>query len=98
VSGFVASLLSFSSFQVQLTKMRSLSFLEKELVRSLEFPNAGTLSVFKKLALMESGKLKMLRKRGVRLSGERACWGRLRDNMAGLGCRAWKSGGVRLGC
>jgi hypothetical protein len=98
VSSVFASLSSFLSFQLQLTKMRSLGFLKAGLVRSLEFPDAGTLSFFKELALMESGKLDMLRERGVRVSGERAGWGRLRDNRAELGCRAWRSEGARRSC
>ena len=98
MSGFFALLLSFPSFQSQLTKMRSLGFLKTKLVRSLEFPNAGTWSFFKELALMESGKLGMLRERGARVSGERAGWGRLRDSRAELGCRAWRSEGARRSC
>jgi hypothetical protein len=95
VSGFFALLMSFLSFQLQLTKMRSLGFLKTELVRSLEFSNAGALGFFKELALMESGKLDMLRERGVRVSGRAGRW---RDNRAELGCRAWRSEGARRSC
>jgi hypothetical protein len=58
-------LLSLLCLELQLTKMGSLGVLEAELVFDLEFPDSDRLSFFEEPALMESGKLEVLRKRGV---------------------------------